>query len=409
MIEESQKTESSLSILKNRNFMLVWAGQTISVMGDSLFQIALMWWVLEKTGSVALMATVAIIVALPTIILGPFAGTYVDRVDKRALLIFMDWGRGILLLFPAFLLYLQSLELWHVYILAILLASMTTFFNPALNSFIPLIVQKDSLTRANSLTQFSRNLSGVLGPALGGILMAFFGAGLVLFLDSLTFLFSALAIILVKVSLIRKLEEAEAKHFFADLWDGLKYIRNESIIFGTMILFSLINFFIAPIGIFLPVMVKDVLKMGPEGFGFLTSSISVGMLLGTMFLGIKGEIKKKGLFIIKSIIVGGLALAVFGISKSFLASILILALAGIFFSFVNVTALVVFQTKIPHAKQGRVFGTLSTVVWGLRPISLGLIGVLAELIQVQWVIFFSGILVALGGVGGFLVKGIRKM
>jgi len=378
-------------------------------MGDSLFQIALMWWVLEKTGSTALMATVAILIALPTIIVGPFAGTYVDRVDKRALLIFMDLGRGLLLFFPAILLYLKSLELWHVYILAVLLSSMTTFFNPALNSFIPLLVQKDSLTRANSLTHSSRNFSGVLGPALGGILMALFGAGLVMLLDGLTFLLSALAMILVKISSVKKTKGAGNKHFLADLWDGLKYIKKEAVIFGTLILFSLINFFIAPIGILLPVVVKDILKMGPEGFGFLTSSVWGGMLLGTMFLGIKGEVKRKGYVILGSIIVMGLTISIFGISTNFVVSILILALAGLFFSLANLLAMVVFQTQIPHAKQGRVFGTLNTAVWGLRPISLGLVGVLAELFQIQWVIFLSGVLVTLGGVGGFFIKSIRKM
>jgi len=408
-MENKEENRSSRSILKNRDFMLVWAGQTVSVLGDSLFQIALMWWVLERTGSTALMATVAILIALPTILLGPFAGTYADRADKRILLIFMDWGRGLLLFFPAALLYFESLQLWHVYILAILLSSMTAFSNPAINSFVPLLVQKDSLTRANSLIHSSRNLSGVLGPALGGILMALFGAGLVLFVDGLTFLFSAIALILVRSSQVKKTDKSENQHFFTDLWDGFKYIKKEGVIFGTMVLFSLINFFIAPMAIFLPVVVKDILMMGPEGFGFLMSSIWVGMLLGTMFLGIKGEIKKKGPFIIGSIVIVGLTIAIFGISTDFLVSILVLALAGIFFSFVNTLAMVVFQTRIPHAKQGRVFGTLNTAVWGLRPISLGLAGILAELFQIQWVIFTSGVLVILGGVGGFFVKSIRRM
>ncbi|KPK99171.1 MAG: hypothetical protein AMJ90_09625, partial [candidate division Zixibacteria bacterium SM23_73_2] len=207
-MENKEENRSSRSILKNRDFMLVWAGQTVSVLGDSLFQIALMWWVLERTGSTALMATVAILIALPTILLGPFAGTYADRADKRILLIFMDGGRGLLLFFPAALLYFESLQLWHVYILAILLSSMTAFSNPAINSFVPLLVQKDSLTRANSLIHSSRNLSGVLGPALGGILMALFGAGLVLFVDGLTFLFSAIALILVRSSQVKKTDKS---------------------------------------------------------------------------------------------------------------------------------------------------------------------------------------------------------
>ena len=176
-----------------------------------------------------------------------------------------------------------------------------------------------------------------------------------------------------------------------------------------MVLFSLINFFIAPIAILLPVVVKEVLRMGPEGFGFLTSAISVGMFLGTLFLGIKGEVKRRGAVIILSIIFGGVCLALFGVSTSFFLSMLLLGLAGLTFSLVNVLIIVVFQTGIPHDKQGRIFGSLNTVIWGLRPISLALAGILAVWIDIQVLVFFSGVFITLGGLFGSLIKGVRRL
>jgi MFS family permease len=404
-----EKVKPKSPIFINRNFLLVWIGQTISVIGDNLFSIALMWWVLEKTGSTALMATVAICATLPAVIVGPFAGTYVDRVDKRKLLVFMDLGRAFLLFIPAILFFYGKLEVWHVNIVAIFLSTMTTFFNPALNSFTPSIVEGNSLTRANSLTQFSRNLSGVLGPALAGVLMALFGAGWVMLLDGISFFISGIAIFFVKIAKVEISESKVRQHFFADLWDGLVYLKKQTIIFFTMVLFSLINFFIAPIGILMPVIVKEVLKMGAEGFGFLASAISIGMVLGTVLLGLKGEVKRKGWVVILSIIFGGLTLALFGVSEKFWLSMILLGMAGLAFSLVNVLEMVIFQKEIPLDKQGRIFGILNTVAWGLRPVSLGLVGVISVWLDARLIILFGGILVALGGLGGLLVKGMREL
>jgi DHA3 family macrolide efflux protein-like MFS transporter len=406
---KEEQTKPKVLLFINRNFLLVWIGQTISVIGDNLYAIALMWWVLEKTGSTALMATVAICATLPAVILGPFAGTYVDRVDRRKLLVFMDLGRAFLLFIPAILFFYQRLEVWHINIVAVFLSSMTIFFSPALDSFTPSIVEKNSLTRANSLIQFSRNLSGILGPSLAGVLMALFGAGWVMLLNGISFLVSGLAIFLVRVAKVEISELKVKQHFFADLWDGLVYLKKQSLIFSTLILFSLLNFFLAPIGILIPVMVKEVLKMGAEGFGFLMSAISVGMILGTLILGLKGEVKRKGWVVVSGIILGGLTLALFAISEKFWLSMIFLGIAGLSFSLVNVLAVVIFQQKVPPDKRGRFFGTASTLAQGLRPISLGLVGVISVWLNVRLILLFSGILVALGGLGGFLVKGMKEI
>jgi DHA3 family macrolide efflux protein-like MFS transporter len=397
------------SIFRNLNFFSIWIGQTISVVGDFLYIIALMWWVLEKTGSTAAMATVAICSSLPAIILGPFAGTYVDRVDKRRLLILMDLGRGVLITVPGVLYFLNQLQVWHIFVIAAFLSSMSTFFNPALASFLPVIVNKEQLVRANSISQMSSNLSGIIGPALGGALVALFGTGTVMILDALSFFVSAVAIFLVRVKVEQVFPSEERKRFLQELMDGLNFIRKESGILGLVVLFSILNFFVAPVGVLIPLMVKKILRMGAEGFGVLGSSISVGMVLGSLFLGMIGGVRRKGTFIMIGIVVAGSFLALFGVSESFWTSIFLLGGCGFGFSFANILVPVVFQSKIPHEKQGRVFGTLGTISGGLRPISLALVGVMGGLLHVQMIVFLSGVLVALGGLTGFLIPGIKKL
>jgi DHA3 family macrolide efflux protein-like MFS transporter len=379
------------------------------VIGDFLYMIALMWWVLEKTGSTAAMATVAISSSLPAIVLGPFAGTYVDRVDKRKLLILMDLGRGVLIIVPGVLYFLNQLQVWHIFVIAAFLSSMSTFFNPALATFIPVIVNKEQLVRANSMSQMSSNLSGIIGPALGGALVALFGAGTVMFLDALSFFVSVIAIFLVRVKVEQVFPSEERKRFLQELLDGLNFIRKESGILGLVVLISILNFFVAPVGVLIPLMVKKILRMGAEGFGVLGSSISVGMVLGSLFLGMFGGVRRKGTFIMIGIVVAGSFLALFGVSESFWTSIFLLGGCGFGVSFANILVPVVFQSRIPHEKQGRVFGTLGTISGGLRPISLALVGVMGGLLHVQMIVFLSGVLVALGGLTGFLIPGIKKL
>jgi DHA3 family macrolide efflux protein-like MFS transporter len=404
-----EKNRGYGSIFRNLNFFSIWIGQTISVVGDFLYIIALMWWVLEKTGSTAAMATVAICSSLPAIILGPFAGTYVDRVDKRRLLILMDLGRGVLITVPGVLYFLNQLQVWHIFVIAAFLSSMSTFFNPALASFLPVIVNKEQLVRANSISQMSSNLSGIIGPALGGALVALFGTGTVMILDALSFFVSVIAIFLVRVKVEQVFPSEERKRFLQELMDGLNFIRKESGILGLVVLFSILNFFVAPVGVLIPLMVKKILKMGAGGFGVLGSSISVGMVLGSLFLGMIGGVRRKGTFIMIGIVVAGSFLALFGVSESFWTSIFLLGGCGFGFSFANILVPVVFQSKIPHEKQGRVFGTLGTISGGLRPISLALVGVMGGLLHVQMIVFLSGVLVALGGLTGFLIPGIKKL
>jgi len=404
-----EKNQGSGSIFRNLNFFSIWIGQTISVVGDFLYIIALMWWVLEKTGSTAAMATVAICSSLPAIVLGPFAGTYVDRVDKRRLLILTDLGRGVLIIVPGVLYFLNQLQVWHIFVIAAFLSSMSTFFNPALASFLPVIVNKEQLVRANSISQMSNNLSGIIGPALGGALVALFGAGTVMFLDALSFFVSVIAIFLVRVKVEQVFPSEERKRFLQELLDGLNFIRKESGILGLVVLISILNFFVAPVGVLIPLMVKKILRMGAEGFGVLGSSISVGMVLGSLFLGMFGGVRRKGTFIMIGIVVAGSFLALFGVSESFWTSIFLLGGCGFGVSFANILVPVVFQSRIPHEKQGRVFGTLGTISGGLRPISLALVGVMGGLLHVQMIVFLSGVLVALGGLTGFLIPGIKKL
>ncbi|HDL86342.1 MAG TPA: MFS transporter, partial [Candidatus Acetothermia bacterium] len=156
---------------RNRNFVLVWAGQSLSMFGSRLTYIALLWWVLEKTGSAAALAGVAIASALPTLFLGPIAGVFIDRLDRRKLMLAMDLVNGIIIGTAATLLLIGRLQVWEIYLFTALASTATLFHRPSLQSSIPNLVPGEQLTKANSLYQISAGAAGIAGPAVGGILV----------------------------------------------------------------------------------------------------------------------------------------------------------------------------------------------------------------------------------------------
>ncbi len=381
------------------------------MIGDGIYQIGLMWWVMDKTGSATAMATVAIFASVPGVLLGPIAGVYVDRWDRRRLMIWTDLLRAGVIAVPALLLEIGRLEVWHIYIVATLLSTFSTFFFPAMGASIPNIVRKEQLTRANSINYTTFSLSGILGPALGGMAVATLGTKGTMYLDALTFVMSGIAIFIASIpspSLQRVAEES--KSVLGDLKAGLAYLFAQKLLFGMMILSSIANFFAAPIGILIPIMAKQVLNVGPEGFGYLSASLPIGMLIGSLALGAMKEVHSRGVKIIWSMILAGLCLSLFGVSRNLWLSMGIFIIGGAFIAVINVLIQVIFQTFISDEMRGRVFGAIGTLSQGLRPIALGFAGGLTDALGAPLMLIISGIAVAISSLlGGYLVPGLRKL
>lgn len=177
--------------LWNRNFFLLWQGQMVSVLGDALYDIALNFFVLEMTGSTVIMGTVMALVTVPRILLGPAAGVFVDRYDRKKLIVFGDVVRGVSVLFIAFAAWNGFLEIWMVMLAAVISGICASVFNPAIESVLPDIVPSDNMIRANSAYQAATTGADVLGESLGGILYTVIGAPFMFLIDGISYLFSA--------------------------------------------------------------------------------------------------------------------------------------------------------------------------------------------------------------------------
>ena len=397
------------SLLRNRHFLLVWGGQTVSMLGSRVSYIALMWWVLEKTNSPAAIAAVGIAAALPSLFLGPIAGAYIDRLDRRRVLTAMNAINGFIVGGAGFLLVSNALQVWHVYLCTALCATASAFHRPALQASIPNLVEKEQLTRANSFYQVSRSVSGLVGLALGGVLVGLIGTAPTLWFDAATFLLAGGSLVLVSFPSPRTSEGRGWKPILLDTVDGFRFLGRRKTLLFMLLLFCLVNFLLAPTSVLFPIMARDVLKVGAEGYGLLSAAVSAGMLLGGLLTASLKRFKRYGLGILCGLVVVGSLLAVFGLSRNLLFSLGVLGVLGVFVAVVNVFEAVIFQTHVPNELQGRVFAAQFAVCDGLQPVSLAAIGGLLVLLSAPVVLVGSGVAVVLASLGGLAVRGMRKL
>ncbi len=397
------------SVWHNHNFILVWGGQSVSLFGSQLTYIALLWWVLEATGSAAALATVAIASALPNVIIGPIAGALIDRADRRKLMITMNLINGLIIGTAATLLLMGKLTLWEVYLFALLRATATIFHQPALQASIPNLVTAEQLTRANSLYQVSASSAGIAGPALGGVLVAFLGSGPAMWLDAITFFLAGASLLFALFPSPRVEIPAGIRPVIADIIAGFKFIYRQHALLFIIFLFGVVNFFLAPMNVLLPIMAKDVLHAGAEGFGLLAMAISVGMLIGGLLTASIKRVKRYGSGIMWGIAALGGALLLFGLSRHLILSMGALVIVGAAAAIANVLSVVVFQTHAPNEMQGRVFAADQAVSSSLEPIALAVIGSLLVIIAAPLLIIAGGVAVAASGLGGYFVKDMRGL
>ena len=272
--------------LRTRAFALLWTGQTISRLGDSLYRIALSWWVLEKTGSATAMGTVLVVSSLPMLLFLLIGGVVVDRLPRFRVLFASDVLNGCVVAVVSVLAATRALEIWHVYVAGAIFGLSDAFFYPAYSASVPQIVPPESLPSANSLTGLSFQITGIVGPAVGATLVALGGTPAAFGLDSLSFFISAAFLApLIRIALPRTSAQA-APGPVRDLRDGLAEVGSRTWLWLSIAFFGLINIFDAgPRNVALPFLVHDHLGLEVGALGAVTSAIAVGSVAAAIFLG----------------------------------------------------------------------------------------------------------------------------
>ncbi len=358
-------------------FLIVWIGQLASTLGSSLTAFAAGWWVFERTGSATQFSLTVLFVILPYVILSPYAGVIVDRHSRRRVMILSDvaaaFSSAVLLLL---LLYAQ-LEVWHVYLAALLNSVANVFQGPAYSASVSLLVPKHLLGRANGLVQLSAASGRLVAPVAAGFLFATVGLEGVIAVDLATFVVALTTLLVLRFPhLARETEEPEA--VWRDLLTGWYYISQRRGLLRLLVFYIFYNF-LNNFGLILTTPL--VLSFStPEVLGVVLSVGGSGMVLGGVFMAVWGPSKGLVNVLFGFFLVSGIGVVLVGLRPS-----APLIAAGMFtfyfcFSVANAANSALFQRKVAPEVQGRVFATRQMMGMSAEPFAYLLAGPLAEFV-----------------------------
>ena len=359
----SSEDSRGWKLIRTRDFGLLWWGQMTSQIGEGLNKVALLWFVYSLTGSALKMTIVGLIQTIPPLVLGPMIGVYLDRLPKKTVMVWVDLIRTVMTFLIPALYAMDKLSLEGLYAIIFLTSIVSTVFGPALVSAVPRLVRPNELVTANALIQGTNNIGLLLGPAISGLLIAMIGAENVLYVNSATFLVSALC--LMPMRLVERVRDLAAcsTSVLDDLKVGFRFVfGNHSIIFVLVVISALYNLGASAFVFILPVYAKEFLGVGPVQLGWLWSALGVGMLLVSTWLAWRhqGDLRSRMRLIVCGMTVGGLAVCSLSLLETPLIAAGVVIVVGGSTAILNPVIWALLQEVTPEHLMGRVLTTFST-------------------------------------------------
>ena len=349
-------------LIQTRDFGLLWWGQTTSQIGEGLNKVALLWFVYELTGSVMKMTMVGLLQTIPPLLFGPLIGVYLDRLPKKAVMIWVDLLRAVLTVLIPALYAMDMLSIEGLYGLIFLTSVVSTVFGPALVSAVPLLVRPSELMSANALIQGTNNIGMLLGPAISGVMIALINAENVLFVNSATFLLSALCLMPIRFSLRHIVARENSSSVWDELKVGFRFVFGQQpMVLTLVIISSLYNLGVSAFVFILPVYAKEFLQVGPVQLGWLWSALGVGMLAASTWLAWKKQSDMQGRLriVVSGMTIGGLAVCRLSLLETPLVAAAIVIIVGGSTAVLNPIVWAVLQEVTPEHLIGRVLTTFS--------------------------------------------------
>jgi MFS family permease len=401
----------------NRNLFLLLQGQFVSQIGNEIALIATLFWVKQATDSATLMGIVMMVSALPPLLLGTVGGTFADRFSRKNIIVICDILSGVSFLLLAALLSTNSddknlVVIWLL-VSSAFVASVNSFFKPAIASAIPDLVSKLQLTRANSLMQASLSVATFLGQGLGGLLFRVMGTPLLFLLDGITYLLSAFSESFIQFppSKVKKHNEDKFLNLKTSLMEGIDYVKGNTGLKTFFLAVAALNIFSAPIYSLLPFYVEDTLQVKSDWYGFFLGATTIGFFTGYILAGTINLSGKARVILLEFLIL--LASANFiglGLIKTPLLSLILMYGIGVSLGCTLILVVTLLQTATPLTMRGRVFGILEVIGNGLTPFSMGISGVVADLIDhnIPLIYITSGAIYCLIALSLFLNKELKE-
>jgi MFS family permease len=419
-------------LLRNRSFVALWLGQTVSFVGDYFYFLAIPILVERLTGSALQVGLSVIASTLPMLVLGPVAGVFVDRWNRKQTMILSDLLRALLVL--VCLVVQTPDQVWIYYVVGFLMSCVSRFFFPAQNAVLPLIVRdKDDLLAANGLMQIVQTAGLLIGPTLAGFSISLWGAQVAFLVDSATYLLSAAAVLIITVPHTtsgRQAAGGQLATVWSEMREGIVYLFGNRTMAGILMCLSVVQLGLGAIHVVWVPFMQRTFGLGAEGLGAVDTAQGVGMVLGGLSMGLVATRVHKKDLAGWGIMFCGAMIALMGLAPPFslvnllpglqvqgtmsamtvgqrllhmpLALLAYALLLGVALVPVQSSLMTMMQVAVPDLKRGRVGSALNALTTAAGLISMAAAAAAGEVVDLRSIYTFAGLITALGGLVGLL-------
>jgi DHA3 family macrolide efflux protein-like MFS transporter len=362
-------------------FFLLWGAQVLSLLGSHLVQFALVWWLTRTTGSATVLAGATLVALLPQIVIAPIAGAFVDRLNRRHVMILADAAVALATLGLAVLFALGVARVSHVYV-ALLIRSMGGAFHwPAMQASTGMMVPDRHLARVGGLNQSLFGVASIISPPLGALLLEILPMHGVLAIDVGTAAAAIAPLLFIRIPLPRRSQpKGDRPSVLSDLRAGLRFVIGWRALFAIIMAAAAINLFTNPAMSLLPLLVTRHFGGGALELAGLQSSFGFGMVAGGLLLGIWGGFRRRMLTATASLFLQGIGFAAMGVipANGLAMAIGAMAVVGVMNPICNGALFAIVQSTVPHEMQGRVMSLLISGATAAAPLGLAVAGPLAD-------------------------------
>ncbi len=388
--------------LHHKNYRLFFGGQSISLIGTWMQQIAMSWLVYRLTGSALLLGIVSFSSQIPVFLLASIAGVYADRWNRHRMLVATQTLSMIQALILAFLTLYGTIQVWQIIALSIFIGVINAFDMPTRQSFIVQIVDKpEDLGNAIALNSFMFNGARLIGPAVAGILIGLVGEGVCFLINGLSFVGIIIALLAIRVP--KRKKAAHISRLWQDLKEGYSYAFGFAPIRYILLQLGLMSFMGMSYAVLMPIFAKDILHGGPHTLGFLMAASGIGALTGSVYLASRQTILGLGRLIAYASFIFSMGIIAFSFSNILIVSLSMMFVAGFGMIVQIASANTILQSIVEEDKRGRVMSIYTTAIIGMAPIGNLFAGALASWIGAPQALILSGLSCIIGSIF-FLVK-----
>ncbi len=390
-----------------KNTALFLTSQTLSLLGSSLVQYAILWYITLETKS-GIMMTISIICGfVPSFFLSPFAGVWADRYDRKKLIMLSDAGIASVTLVLAVMFMLGYRALWPLFVISAVRSVGSAIQMPAVGAFLPQIVPQEKLLRVNGINASIQSAMMIVSPALSGAILTMSDIVPIFFIDVLTAVSAVLTLLLfLHVPVHAKAAVKQDVGYFEDLRLGFRYIDTHRFLKKFFAFMAVFMFLIAPVAFLTPLQVVRSFGSDVWRLTMIEIVFSVGMMLGGILIASWGGFRNRTYTMFVSTLLVGLSTLALGIVGDFAVYLAFMGIAGVTIPVFNTPATVVLQEKVEGDYMGRVFGVVSMISSSMMPLGMLVFGPLADRFRIEWMLIATGILIF---VEGFMLIGTREL